>query len=158
MREEDEAAAPGGTEAAAEATAAEGAMSEPEAEDGTTPQKRKEAPADVVRFHCPNMPNLEILDSKWNYRLEGPAEHQQGLQQSIDTFPGVQASTAKRQKSLLLKRSAADGALRESDGGLEDSEASEAAGQRPVCINLLDESDDDDGTSSPQRVSLVLAG
>ena len=89
-----------------------------------------------------------------------PTKHQQRLQLKTDTFPGAQASTAKRQKSksLLLKRGAADGAPCASDGGLEDSEASGAAGQRPVCINLLDDSDDDDGTSSPQRVSLVLAG
>lgn len=71
----------------------------------------------------------------------------------------MQASTAKRQKSksLLLKRNA-DRAPHEADGGLEDSEASGAADQHPVCINLLDDSDDDDGTSSPQKVSLVLAG
>ena len=53
MPEEDEAAASGGTEAAAEAAAAEEAMSEGEAADGATPQKRKEAPADVVGFHYP---------------------------------------------------------------------------------------------------------
>ena len=60
MPEEGEAAAPGGTEAAAEATAAAEAMSEGKAADGTTPQKRKEAPADVVRFHYTDRPNLLV--------------------------------------------------------------------------------------------------
>ena len=96
----------------------------------------------------------------WVEARKCSSKHQQTLQQSSDAFPGAQASTAKRQKSkgLLLRRGTADGAPAASDGGLEDSEASGAAGQRPVCINLLDDSDDDDGTFSPQRVSLVLAG
>ena len=63
MPEEEAAAASGGTEAAAEAAAAEEAMSEDEAADGATPQKRKEAPADVVGFHHLKMPSLEAWAS-----------------------------------------------------------------------------------------------
>ena len=160
MPEEEGAAASGGTEAAAEAAAAEEAMSEDEAADGATPQKRKEAPADVVGFHYPNLPSLEAWQAKCGWWLGSALSgYQRRLQQSSDAFPSAQASTAKRQKSkgLLLRRGAADGAPAASDGGLEDSEASGAAGQRPVCINLLDDSDDDDGASSPQRVSLAFA-
>lgn len=64
MPEEEEAAASGGAEAAAEAAAAEEAMSEDEAADGATPQKRKEAPADVVGFHYQSMPSLEAWQAK----------------------------------------------------------------------------------------------
>lgn len=55
MLEKHLAAALGGTGAAAETMAAEEAMSDAEAPDGTTPQKRKEAPADVVHFHYPSL-------------------------------------------------------------------------------------------------------
>ena len=62
--EEEAAASEGPPKAAAEATAAEEAMSEGEAADGTTPQKRKEAPADVVGFHHLNMPVHEAWQAR----------------------------------------------------------------------------------------------
>lgn len=80
----------------------------------------------------------------------------------------LQASSAKRQRSnSLLKRTAnraaeapegakeeeaAEGAKEAAGNALEDSDASGDAGRRPQCINLLDDSDDEDA-SSPQLVS-----
>ena len=81
----------------------------------------------------------------------------------------VQASSAKRQRSRsLLKRPAQRGAaalkddeaaekVKEScEDALEDSEGSGAAHKRDVCINLLDDSDDDKPPSS-QPVSSLSA-
>ena len=74
----------------------------------------------------------------------------------------MQASSAKRQRSRsLLKRPAQRGAaalkdnekVKEScEDALEDTEGSGAAHKRDVCINLLDDSDDDKASGS-QRVS-----
>lgn len=75
----------------------------------------------------------------------------------------LQASSAKRQRSRsLLKRPAqrGDAALKDDEAAemvkescedaLEDSEGLGAAPKRDVCINLLDDSDDDKASDSQQ--------
>ena len=82
------------------------------------------------------------------------------------TFSSLaQASSAKRQRSRTLLRSAQRGAAASEhgeaaqkgngpiDASLEDDEASGAAQGRNLCINLLDDSEDEDA-SLPQPVSL----
>ena len=110
MPEEEEAAASKGAEAAAEAAAAEEAMSEDEVADGTTPQKRKEAPADVVGFHHLKMPSLEAWASQmravarecsFRLRAETAAEHRHvswlaGLHSQAPEVEGSAAQARRR--------------------------------------------------------------